>query len=342
MHAADKSVLRLAFGLGLAALIAYGLALPVPYLVCLLSVLVLAKPGPPLPLGKGLALAALLGGLVAFGVLMVPLLEHYPVAGVILTGVVLFALFFAGQRTGNPLITVLVIAFTVIPVAGVVDQALVTVIAGTLALGVAIGALVGGVAHAFFPDYPTPSGSAGRPAGASRETAAWIAARGTMVVLPVFVLVLSDPSTYLPAMMNTANLSQQACGANTRSAGRQLVGSTMLAAMLAIVVWFGLSLLPSLWMLVLWLMLAAVWVGARLYRIVPTALPPAFWSSALTTMLILLGPAIEDSASGEGVLGASAGRIAIFIGVALYAWATVWLLERWRAARSGTLAGNEV
>jgi hypothetical protein len=61
---------------------------------------------------------------------------------------------------------------------------------------------------------------------------------------------------------------------------------------------------------------------------------PVFWNNALMTMLILLGPAIEDSASGTGVLAASAVRVGLFVGVALYAWATVWLLERWRASRS--------
>jgi len=55
------------------------------------------------------------------------------------------------------------------------------------------------------------------------------------------------------------------------------------------------------------------------------------------TMLILLGPAIEDSAGGTGVLAASAVRVGLFVGVALYAWATVWLLERWRASRSEAL-----
>ena len=48
------------------------------------------------------------------------------------------------------------------------------------------------------------------------------------------------------------------------------------------------------------------------------------------TMLILLGPAIEDSASGKDVLEASAMRAALFVAVALYAWATVWALEHWR------------
>jgi hypothetical protein len=53
-------------------------------------------------------------------------------------------------------------------------------------------------------------------------------------------------------------------------------------------------------------------------------IPPSFWSNALVTMLILLGPEIEDRANGKDV----------FVGVALYAWGTVWALERWRASRS--------
>jgi len=58
-------------------------------------------------------------------------------------------------------------------------------------------------------------------------------------------------------------------------------------------------------------------------------LPPSFWSNALVTMLILLGHAIEDSAVGKDVFSASAIRAGLFVGVALYAWGTVWALERW-------------
>ena len=77
--------------------------------------------------------------------------------------------------------------------------------------------------------------------------------------------------------------------------------------------------------------------GARLFGVKATALPPSFWSNALVTMLILLGPAIEDSANGMDVFKASATRICLFVGVALYAWGTVWGLERWRASRSEAL-----
>lgn len=332
LHPADKAVLRLTVGLGLAALIAYGLALPLPYLCCLMAVTLLTKPGPPLPLVKGLVVAVLLAGLVVLGVFMVPLLENYPMSGVLLTSVILFALFFLGLRTGNPLTQVLVITFTLIPVAGVAEQALVTMIATTLAVGLLIGVVVSGMTQALFPD---PPGLASRPAPPVLDpaSAAWIALRGMLVVMPVFVLALTNPSYYLAAIMNTVTLGQQACSADTRSAGRQLVGSTLMAAAIALLVWLGLSLWPNLWMLMLWLMAAALWAGVGIYRIRVTRFPPAFWSSALTTMLILLGPAIEDSANGEGVVGTSLGRIALFVGVALYAWAMVWILERWRAPR---------
>lgn len=332
LHPADKAVLRLTVGLGLAALISYGLALPLPYLCCLMAVTLLTKPGPPLPLVKGLVVAVLLAGLVVLGVFMVPLLENYPMSGVLLTSAILFALFFLGLRTGNPLTQVLVITFTLIPVAGVAEQALVTMIATTLAAGLLIGVLVSGMTQALFPD---PPGLASRPAPPVLDpaSATWIALRGMLVVMPVFVLALTNPSYYLAAIMNTVTLGQQACSADTRSAGRQLVGSTLMAAAIALLVWLGLSLLPNLWMLMLWLMAAALWAGAGIYRIRVTRFPPAFWSSALTTMLILLGPAIEDSANGEGVVGTSLGRIALFVGVALYAWAMVWILERWRAPR---------
>ena len=57
MNPGDKAALRLAVGLGVAVLVAYGMALPVPYVVCVMATLVLSKPGPPLPLAKGLVVA---------------------------------------------------------------------------------------------------------------------------------------------------------------------------------------------------------------------------------------------------------------------------------------------
>ena len=334
---ADKAVLRLSLGVGLSVLIAYGWALPMPYMVCLMSVLVLCKPGPPLPLLKGAIIALLCAVLVAAGVLMVPLLEHYALTGIVLTAVLLYGLFFMGLRRANPLTMVLVIAFALVPVLGVADQGLVGMLALTLAVGLATGMLVSAVSHAFFPD--PVAAAAARPVAPvpDRETAAWIALRATVVVMPVFVLALTDPSFYMAAILKSVALGQQAGETDARSAGREMVGSTLMGAWIAALVWLGLSLWPVLWMLMLWLMAAALWAGAGIFGTRRTAFRPSFWSNALVTTLILLGPAIEDSAGGKGVFEASAVRVALFVGVALYAWGTVWMLERWRGGRAGAL-----
>ena len=337
MHRADKAVLRLAIGLGLAVLIAYGLALPAPFVVCVMTVLLLCKPGPPIPFLKGVVMAVVIAALLVAGVLMVPILENYAVTGVVLTGALLYAVFFAGARSANPLTIILVIAFTVIPVAGVAEQALSTALSVAVGVGLGTGVLVSGVSHAFFPDAPAPANIAAAPATVSPETASWSALQATLVVMPVFVLALTNPAFYLAAIMKTVTLGQQAGSTNARSAGRELVGSTLMGAWMAALVWFGLSLRPNLWMLMLWMVAAALWAGARLFGVKATSLPPSFWSNALVTMLILLGPAIEDAAVGKDVYSASATRVALFVGVALYAWATVWALERWRASRSKAL-----
>ena len=125
MHRADKAVLRLSLGLGLAVLVAYGSACPAPFVVCLMSVIVLCKPGPPLPPAKYLLIAVIFAALVASGVLIVPVLEHYALSGIVLTGAILYGIFYMGIVSANPLTMVLIIAFAIIPVVGVADQAIV-------------------------------------------------------------------------------------------------------------------------------------------------------------------------------------------------------------------------
>jgi hypothetical protein len=336
-HPADKAVLRLATGLGLAVLVAYGLALPVPYALCVMAVLVLCKPGPPIPFLKGVVMALVVAALVAAGVLMVPILEHYAVTGVVLTGALLYVVFRSGPGSATPQTMILAMSVTLIPVAGVAEQALAPVLGATLALGIGTGVLVSNASHALFPDAPRPAKQATTPVPLSREAASWMALRATLVVMPIFVLALSNPSFYLAAIMKAVALGQQASSTNARSAGRELVGSTLMGAGMAALLWFGLSLRPNLWILMLCMMAAALWAGARMFGARATGLPASFWRNALVTMLILLGPAIEDSASGKDALTASAMRLGLFVGVALYAWAMVWILQCWRAWRSGAL-----
>ncbi|GHD67337.1 DUF2955 domain-containing protein [Jeongeupia chitinilytica] len=334
MHRGDRAVLRLAAGLGLTVLVAYGMALAQPYVVCLLAVLLLCKPGPPMPLLKAAFAGLFVAALMAAGVLMVPLLEHYPASAAVLTALTLYVLFLGGLRRRNPLLLLPVIAVALIPIAGVTDQASALQLAKSLGAGIALGATINLFSHALIPDTATVVPEA--PAAADVTGLTWIAARAVLIVMPMWLLALSNPSLYIAGLMKTVTLGQQACAVSARQAGRELVGSTLLGALLAALLWAGLGLHASLWMLGLWLAAAALWIGRRLYRLVASRYPPSFWSNALMTALILLGPAIEDSATGKDVMQASLTRLALFVAVAGYASLTVLVLERWHARRAGT------
>ena len=333
MHRADKAVLRLAVGLGLAVLIAYGLEMQLAFAVCLLAILLLAKPGPPMPFMKGVVTGLIIAALVGAGILMVPLLRHYPLPAVALTAVFLFAVFFKNASSPSPLTLFLVAGLTFIPVAGILDQALAIALAKAVGLGFVIGAFVSTISHALFPDPQEPAKEAAPKASVGADTARWHALQATVVIIPVFLVALTNPALYLATLMKTAMVGQQASATNAASAGRELVGSTLMGALMAAVVWFGLSMWPTLWMLVLWIVAVTLWGGARMFRVRPSAYPPSFWLNALMTMLIVLGPAIEDAAVGKDPYAASATRVTLFVGVALYGWATVWALERWRSSR---------
>jgi hypothetical protein len=115
MNRADKATLRLTFGLGASVLVAYGGGLPAPFALCVMAVLLLCKPGPPMPLKRAFVIALGVAALFAGGIFMVPVLEHYAVAGVLLTATVLYGVLLLSARGGGAITAVLVMAFTLVP-----------------------------------------------------------------------------------------------------------------------------------------------------------------------------------------------------------------------------------
>ncbi len=328
MHNADRAVLRIGTGIGLATGICYGLALPMPHLGVIMAWVVLCRPGEALGLKKGLAGGLLLLGVMTAGVLLVPLLTHYALAAVLLVALLLYLLMQQAMAGKGAAAMLLIMAITVIPVAGLIEQSLAIALAQMMGLGILIGTLVNRLAHALFPPLPV-AGAAARAAPAPPEHPERLALRAVAMVVPVWLLALGNPAFYIPAVMKTVTLAQQSTSLNARLAGQELVLSTLMGALLAFALWLGLSLWPSLLMLVLMLALMTLWLARRLVRLVAGRFPPSFWSNAWITALILFGPAIEDSATGKDVWLAAAMRCGLYLVVAGYGWLCILLLEQW-------------
>lgn len=156
--------------------------------------------------------------------------------------------------------------------------------------------------------------------------------RATLIILPPVLMAFSNPSLYLQMIMKTVLLAQQGSVVSVRAAGRELLGSTFLAGCFAILFWFALKIWPSLWMFFLWMLLFGIYYAGKIYGVIASRFAPSFWQNVVVTMLILLGPAVQDSA-GKDVYKAFAVRFSLFVAVTLYAWAAIVALERLRVSR---------
>lgn len=324
----EQRALRLATGTALCLAISFGAGLPIPFIAPVLAVLLLATVNRPLPFKAALVLAMAAMLTTAFGLLLIPILRYFPVSGVLLIGVCLFLVFRFGQRGGNALIvTFLVIGLTMIPSAGVAEFDLAAMVIGALVKGLLLAVMVLALSHWLFPDPPNAPSPPAAPLLPAEE-ADRVALRATLIVMPAFLLAMIDPASYLPIILKTVNLGQQSSAPSSQHAGRELVGSTLLGGVLAVLLWCALSLFVHLWMFFLWMLLFGLILARKLYALSPTRLSPGFWLNSLITMVILLGQSVQDSFAGKDVYTAFAVRMGLFILVTLYACLMVYLLDQ--------------
>ncbi|CAI8971501.1 MULTISPECIES: DUF2955 domain-containing protein [Pseudomonas] len=331
-----QRALRLSFGTALCLAASFGLALPIPFLSPMLALMMLAAMNRPLPFKASLGLILILMLTTGTGLLLIPLLRYYPFSGVLLVGLCLFLAFGYGLRGGNPLVaTFLVVGLTLISSAGTAEFALALEVIVALVKGLFLAVTTLTISHWLFPD--PASAPAAKPGPSLTPTeSSWLALRATLVVLPTFLLAMIDPASYLPIIMKAVSLGQQSCATSARTAGQELLGSTLLGGLMAILFWCALSLFVNLWMFFLWMLLFGLLAARKLYGLALTRQPPSFWLNSLATLIILLGQSVQDSAAGKDVYTAFAIRMGLFILVTLYACVMVHLLDTRRQRRITT------
>ncbi|WP_267225943.1 DUF2955 domain-containing protein [Dyella silvae] len=328
-----QRALRLGVGTALCLAASFGMGLPIPMVSPVFAVFLLAMFNQPLSLKEGLGLVLVVALTTGTGLLLTPLLRYYAFAGVLLIGLCLFLAFRYNMRGGNSLVTTfLVVGLTMISAAGTAEFKLAVTVVEALLKGLFLAVLVLALSHLLLPD-PAGAPKAPSPQELSKSDASRLALRATLVVLPAFLFALTDPTTNMPVIMKAVSLGRQSCTTTTRSAGMELLGSTLLAGAMAILFWFALKCFVHLWMFFLWTLLFALLVARKIYSISPTRYTPSFWINSLVTMIILLGQSVQDSLAGKDVYTAFAVRMTLFIAVTLYAYLMVHLLNTHRRFR---------
>lgn len=337
---AEHRALRLALAAAIALAAAYGVGIPLPFMAPVFVVILSSMPGPPMGPKALVALVLVLFVALGLGLLLIPMLTYYPVTAILIVALGLFFAMYITLILGKRVLGMfLTIGFTLISVAGSVDYLLATTVIRSLALAMVLAVLSQWLVYPFFPEGSGAAGTAAPPSGP--EPSAWLALRATLIVLPAYLLALTNPSQYLMTIMKSVSLGQQTTMVDARHAGRELIGSTFAGGMMAVLFWALLSMHPTLWMFFLWMLAFGLYAGARLFGARNGAFAPSFWVNALVTMLILLGPAVEDSANGKDAAAAFFMRFTTFVAVTLYAWAALYLLEYWRHRRETCDGGVE-
>ena len=333
MHPQARWVFRLSLTVALSLLFGYMLPMTLPFLPPIFALMLSAKPGPAMPLKALVGLSLVAAVTMGVGILLIPLLLAYPMTALLVVALGLFLSFYLTVNLGKGLVgAFLTVGITLISAAGTVSDQLAMLVIQDLLLSIALAILCQWLVYPWFAADPAPAKPESE-AASSDDQSTWIALRGTLIIFPAYLLVLTNPMAYLPVIMKAVGLVQQGSMLDARNAGRELLGSTFLAGLLAVLFWAALKLAPNLWSFFWLMLLLMVFVAARIYRVRPSRYPDSFWVNAVVTMLILLGPAVQDSANGNDVVTAFAVRMSLFVAVTLYAWLAIWLLETWRGRR---------
>jgi hypothetical protein len=332
MQLQARRVFRLALTVALALVAGYGLGMRLPFLAPLFALILTATPGPPMAARQLLGLVLVVMITLGSGLLMIPLLQNYPAAALLVVALGLFFSFYVTVNRGKALVGMLLsIGLTMISAAGLVSFALALAVIKALVAGIVIAVLCNRVAHVFFPEDARAAAPGAAAGGA--EQSLWIALRATLIVMPAYFIALTNPAMYMPLIMKSVQLGSAGTVHDARHAGRELLGSTFLAGCLAVLFWVLLKLAPELWLYFGLMLLFMAYIAAWMYRVLPTRYPSTFWQNTGVTLLILLGPAVEDSSNGNDVYQAFAIRMTLFILVTVYAILAMRLLEYWRARR---------
>lgn len=341
MTIASLRILRLALGTGLSLLVSQIYAWDLSFIAPVITMLVLALPKPVPGLKGGIALVLALGIALNLGVLFLPMLLEQPAAGLLLLILALFWSFYFTAKGGPMAVGSLATIGIALSIGvGSVSLDAVFLLISSLLLGAVVGVLFVWLAHAILPNSMAETGQATLSTNAPAKeqqapsllAARWSATRSTLIVLPIILWFLfsSASAAYVPVLIKVAAMGQQAGSDGTRDAGRSLIMSTLIGGLGAIVGWQMLSVVPTLAMYTLFVALAGLVMGRRIFQGAGLHPDGATWSYAYLTMIVILAPAVMD-----GMGGAPAGakfweRLVMFGLATLYAVLAVTVFDAFR------------
>jgi len=329
-----RRVFRLSLTTALSLACGYALQLQLPYIVPFFGVLLTINPAPPPGPLKLIALLIAITLTLASGLLLIPWLEFYPIAAILVVGLVMYMSFCLSVIRGKEILGhFMATGIALVTIAGSVSSVLATLVIESMVVGIAVAVVCQWLVHPFFPEDPVITRKEKDPKKAL-SVSNWKALKATLIVMPAYLVVLTNPGLYLPLVLKSIALGQQSSLIDIKTAGREMLGATVLGGGFAVFFGWLLGLSVNLWMFFLWTLIFVTYIAGKVYGILESRFPPSFWQAVTMTLILLLGAAVIDSENGKDVYQAFVTRISLFVVVTLYAWLSVRLLDFIHAKRT--------
>ena len=341
MSIAQLRILRFALGTSLSLWFSQAVGWPLSFIAPVFTSVLLAMPAPALPAKAGLGLVLVLFLALNAGTLLLPVLLHQTAAGILLLVLALFWSFYFTAKGGSAALgTFATLGIALSTAVGSVNVTAVLDVIGYVSFAAFVGVLFTWIGHGLLPDgkadvvEQAPANKTGKP-DPDLLIARWSAFRSLLIVLPIalWLLFSASSASYLAVMIKVASMGQQATNEDTGKAGRSLLMSTIIGGGGAIIGWQVLSIAPTLNVFVLFCAIAALLMGRRIFAGAAAHPEAATWSYGYLTMLIILAPAVLDSAGGDAAGIKFWERLVMFGGATLYAVVAVYVVDAFRPDR---------
>ena len=342
MNIASVRILRLALGTAVSLWFSQAVNWQMSFIAPIITMFMLALPTPAPKLKGGIGFIVILTGSLLVSLLLLPPLQNQPLVGVILLVLALYWSFYFTATGGSAVIgTFATVGIAVSTAVGTVNLDVVLAIVSGLSFGAVVGLLFVWIAHAVLPDSlaaaPDAAPAAKPPVADAPDLSAarWSAFRSLMIVLPIalWFLFSSASTAYVPVMIKVASMGQQATNDGARLAGRSLVMSTIIGGAGAIIGWQILSITPTLTIYTLVIALGGLLMGPKIFQGRGMHPQGSTWSYAFLTMIVILAPAVMDSAGGGSAGISFWQRLMMFGGTTIYAVGTIYVFDAFTASR---------
>jgi hypothetical protein len=339
---AHVRILRLAAGTGLSLWVSQAVGWGLSFIAPVITLFILALPLPALKLEQGIKFLAAMTLSMYAGLLLLPWLLDYQLVGLLLLVLALYWSFYFTANGGSPVLgTFITVGIALSTAIGSVSVDATLMLINGFIMNAMIGIVFVWIAHALIPDsmaggFPAPD----KPQGGAKPElteARWSAFRSLVIVFPIaFWFMLSGASTsYVPVMIKVASMGQQATNEGARLAGRSLIMSTIIGGAGAIIGWNILSVTPTLIIYALLVTLAGLIFGPRIFKGKGMHPEAGTLSYADLTMIVILAPAVMDTAGGSSADAAFWSRLLMFALATLYGVAAVYVVDAFRPAETG-------